>query len=129
MGMTPERCALCNLHRRYGRSAYCEEHYAWIQSVNKQLNAINKVLKWERQKLIKRFWQLSKREKCDVCRVRLTDGRGSDARNIDHCHDTGIVRGALCRRCNMTIGWADDDPERLVNLAIYIEKHAKMAIR
>jgi hypothetical protein len=29
---------------------------------------------------------------------------------IDHCHETGRIRGALCRRCNVAIGQLNDNP-------------------
>lgn len=40
---------------------------------------------------------------------------------IDHCHDTGKVRGILCNGCNITLGHAQDDPHRLRVLAHYLE--------
>jgi hypothetical protein len=43
--------------------------------------------------------------------------------HTDHDHVTGKVRGILCGPCNMTLGHAKDDPERLRSLADYVEKH------
>ena len=48
-------------------------------------------------------------------------GCGStDGLQIDHDHDTGVVRGLLCRDCNVALGILKDKPRRLVNLAAYV---------
>lgn len=41
--------------------------------------------------------------------------------HIDHCHKTGKIRGILCGRCNVTIGYFKDDPDRLLLAAEYLE--------
>lgn len=41
---------------------------------------------------------------------------------VDHCHETGAVRGLLCGPCNTGIGMLADSPERLRAGALYIEK-------
>jgi hypothetical protein len=28
--------------------------------------------------------------------------------DLDHCHDTGMFRGFICRSCNKTLGWNGD---------------------
>jgi|LauGreDrversion4_2_1035121.scaffolds.fasta_scaffold1300472_1 hypothetical protein len=40
---------------------------------------------------------------------------------IDHCHETGIIRGLLCYRCNTTLGKVEDNPTLLRNMAAYLE--------
>ena len=53
---------------------------------------------------------------CDIC------GRDNGSRrlNIDHCHETGVVRGMLCNRCNRGIGCFLHDTERLLAAARYL---------
>jgi hypothetical protein len=40
--------------------------------------------------------------------------------HIDHCHDTGRVRGVLCQRCNMALGLFTDDPTMLEQAVKYL---------
>ena len=41
-------------------------------------------------------------KECDVCKVELTEGRGKNCRNLDHYHETGKIRGIICKKCNVT---------------------------
>lgn len=41
--------------------------------------------------------------KCAICRTAKRTGRGR--LHVDHCHATGKVRGLLCVKCNMALGW------------------------
>ena len=41
--------------------------------------------------------------------------------NVDHCHRTGLVRGLLCRHCNLVLGQSRDDPKVLRSAALYLE--------
>jgi hypothetical protein len=43
---------------------------------------------------------------------------------IDHSHETGKVRGLLCKACNTALGNAKDDPAKLARLKLYLETHA-----
>lgn len=41
--------------------------------------------------------------KCAICGVELS----YEKMHVDHCHDTGKVRGLLCRRCNLAVGYIE----------------------
>lgn len=51
---------------------------------------------------------------CPICGIEFDKKRGErHSRNIDHCHDTNLVRGVLCHHCNVALGWFDHDIDRL----------------
>lgn len=57
---------------------------------------------------------------CAVC------GRSPDGGvlQVDHCHRTGIVRGLLCRACNVALGMMEDDESRIQALQYYVRVHS-----
>lgn len=68
---------------------------------------------------------VSQNGKCDICKKRETAKRvGKDiALSVDHCHETGDVRGLLCNACNKGLGHFNDDPIALTNAISYLSKH------
>lgn len=42
---------------------------------------------------------------------------------IDHCHETGIIRGLLCHKCNVSLGAMDESIEILQSAINYLKKH------
>ncbi|TLS45516.1 recombination endonuclease VII [Streptomyces montanus] len=44
--------------------------------------------------------------------------------HVDHCHETGRVRGVLCFNCNSGLGLLRDDPEAAYRAADYLEGNA-----
>lgn len=41
--------------------------------------------------------------------------------HIDHCHETGAVRGLLCRSCNLGLGHFKDRVELLEKAMTYLK--------
>lgn len=60
---------------------------------------------------------------CGICLAPLPS-----AVFVDHAHETGAIRGVLCRPCNFAIGLMDDDPVRLRAAAAYIERAAAVTV-
>jgi hypothetical protein len=42
---------------------------------------------------------------------------------IDHCHDTGKIRGLLCHHCNRGIGFLQDSAEIVLKAAVYLDNN------
>lgn len=60
----------------------------------------------------------SQNGRCAICGTDAPGGKG--AFHVDHCHDTGRVRGLLCHHCNLMLGNAKDDPARLAAAIRYL---------
>ncbi len=54
---------------------------------------------------------------CAVCRTKQSSGRSLA---VDHCHDTGRVRGLLCDACNIGIGMLQDSPALMTAAGQYL---------
>ncbi len=59
--------------------------------------------------------------KCACCKTSEPGGRGRW--HVDHCHESGLVRGLLCHHCNVGIGNLGDSVEGIENALNYLKEH------
>jgi hypothetical protein len=57
-----------------------------------------------------------------VCEACGKKGERTGEMHVDHCHDTGAVRGVLCFNCNAALGHVNDSIERLQSLIRYLNQ-------
>lgn len=56
---------------------------------------------------------------CALCKTKKPGGR-YDVFCVDHCHETGRVRGLLCNRCNVALGALGDNVAGLAAALAYV---------
>jgi hypothetical protein len=59
---------------------------------------------------------------CGTTEFKYSRGRKP---HIDHCHETGKVRGLLCGHCNIGIGQFFDNVSLLEKAIIYLKEHGR----
>lgn len=55
---------------------------------------------------------------CEICR-ELPQDRWKSL-HVDHCHQSGTIRGLICGSCNFGLGKFKDDSKRLIAAAEYL---------
>jgi len=71
--------------------------------------------------------------KCPVCQCQLTEnngkGRGqASAACVDHCHETGEIRGLLCNHCNRALGLFKDNIQTMQRAQEYIARSSNQPL-
>jgi hypothetical protein len=56
---------------------------------------------------------------CAICKRPCSTGRSLA---VDHNHETGEVRGLLCKACNQALGLFEDDTNRMTIAIEYLTR-------
>lgn len=70
----------------------------------------------------------SQDSRCAICTIHIDEmpqpinARTKRAFDVDHCHDTGKIRGLLCHNCNKGLGNFKDNITFMTNAISYLIK-------
>jgi len=102
-------------------------------ALNRQRRLENpaRVLEIEWKSKLKRFYGMTPAQyealleqqghACAICHAKKPGGR-TKLFFVDHCHNTGKVRGLLCMRCNTGLGLFLDNPKFLLSAISYLKE-------
>lgn len=62
--------------------------------------------------------------KCKICGLSHNAVKTRGRLHVDHCHDTGLVRGLLCNKCNAILGYSRDRVDLLEKSIEYLKENA-----
>ena len=113
----PCRYAECKAWRKsipdYERARYRSDMFgAWKKHIRRKFGITPEV-----------YFEMERRQSavCAICRKPETRKRF----DIDHCHNSKVIRGLLCSTCNRMIGYAKDSTETLLAAVEYLSKSQK----
>ena len=116
--------------RRYksGKASYCKECHSDYYR--------NRCPEKRRLEIVKSKYGLTPEEYyglkaaansiCQICGTPEGDTK-STRLVIDHCHETGKVRGMICDKCNRALGLVGDSIQTLQNLIAYLHKNGSLS--
>jgi hypothetical protein len=100
-------CKNCrNIKGNEGKCATCgkDKHLYWSSGVCN--TCYRKLSKYKIDK--KALTEIKKITHCQLCNIELEHGNQYHGGVIDHCHETGEVRGYICQKCNIIEGMIRD---------------------
>lgn len=102
------RCKTC--HQQYKRDSLTTARNRKAEKLKLRYGLTFE--QWEQMREVENF-------ACMICGI--TEDEMGKKLDVDHCHDTGKVRGVLCNPCNNVLGIARDSIEILMAAAKYLE--------
>lgn len=130
-GRATDRCKACTAE--YGRW-YRAEHPERVRQSRTKSYAKNATT--ARTYRLKKLYGMTRAEyeamhaaqegRCAICNREETglSNKADRARglSVDHCHDSGRIRGLLCGRCNSAIGLLNHDGDLLRSAIAYLNR-------
>ena len=103
-------CVKAHRERRQLEAGPTEYHRRWVNHLSRRYGLT--------EAEYCRLWS-AQSGACAIC----GDGHATGTRFlcVDHCHETGRIRGLLCKRCNTGLGLLGDDRLGLMRAVSYLE--------
>lgn len=109
----------------YYKQSSCRSCRSKNKAISRKLNPSKEALRKRAQKLRSKYGiELEDYDRmydaqvglCKICKEHL------DKLNVDHCHNTGKIRGLLCFQCNSGLGQFRDNINYLKEAIKYLEE-------
>ena len=108
-----------NMATHWNNKEYCKRYYQKNKTAHR-----NRMLKLNFGITLEEYNEIFNQQDgvCAICETAETGTRNGAPITlaVDHCHDTGEIRGLLCRQCNSALGWFKDDRELLYKALMYL---------
>jgi len=131
------RCSVCR------RAENLEHYHRNKNKTNPERNKKRRDTKYYRAHSLKSRYGITPEqydalaaEQNNLCAICGQPERQTDPRYgtllelaVDHCHETGHIRGLLCSACNTAIGKFNDDPDTIRAAITYLERQSPPARR
>jgi hypothetical protein len=133
-GVNAKRCSCCGELKplsefsfRKSKQRHVSQCKACVADYNKRYRGTKKAAEWEHNRILKRYgiteqhWKelmVKQDGRCHCCGADLPARPGAKRLAVDHCHETGEVRG----NCNTGIGKLGDNLEGVLQAAVYLSK-------
>lgn len=114
-------CHRKDIRKRYKENPEPAKQIAsrWYQNNKERVRKRGRKYTLQRHGLTANEYESIWKSQDGCCAVCLLPENGNKL-DIDHNHDTGEIRGLLCRKCNIAIGLLDDDVVRAERLITYV---------
>lgn len=105
---TNARCRECHKTR-------CKANWHSKTPVEKQASRVKALYNMEPQDYLE--MHARQNGECAICKQVPKTKRGL---HLDHCHETGAIRGLLCHNCNVALGCFNDNPALMLRAIQYL---------
>lgn len=117
------KCATCDIEflGKHYQSKYCSSKCEFKNKYQRnRVKELNKGYRLQKKyKLTLDMYNQMVQQQNGNCLICLKATSNFD---IDHCHTTQVIRGLLCRQCNLLLGMARDDIFVLTQAINYLKK-------
>lgn len=119
---------LKHLLKSWCKQCHFIAHKKWTENNKETVREYRAKDKWTLKKrcdrhgiTVEEFWTLYEEQDgtCPVCDTAIE----AEDSAIDHNHETGMVRGILCKNCNRGLGLLGDSPDTMARAAQYLNRN------
>jgi len=109
----------------------CEDSFVAVHGHKKRNEYKKDIFVWNGKiKLPKKSYEEMLQKQNNVCAIcnnpesmKSNNKDGPKKLAVDHCHNTGMIRGLLCHKCNVSLGSMNDSIERLEAAISYLKNY------